>query len=205
MKIQTIVLNQQIITRKKDKYNVYNMNPSFCHAGQYRDRNAPLTRLVFDQKKLRILERSRAELIDLAEKFYSYFVNYSSSKLEEFCGSETDLLKNLVIGIIKDEDIVEKRTKIFSKIVEEVLAKRINLEKEISRLEIEKSKGVENIVSKKNQLQLHFLSLLDNEKKGTPTPLTNGILIYGNNSKKDDFISWLKDEANLINKKRGKV
>ena len=129
MKIQPVVLNQQIITKKKDKYNVYNTNPSFRYAGQYRDRNAPLTRLVFDQKKLRILERSRTELIDLAEKFYPYFVNYSSTELNKFCGSETDLIKNLVIGIIKDEDIVEKRAKIFSEILEEVLAKRKNLEK----------------------------------------------------------------------------
>ena len=37
MKIQPIVSNQQIVTRKKDKYNVYNTNPAFRNAGKYRD------------------------------------------------------------------------------------------------------------------------------------------------------------------------
>ena len=64
------------------------------------------------------------------------------------------------------------------------------LEKEIS--------GEGNIMEKKLEVRERFLDFLQIEQNtDRKVPIENGILIYGNSRKKDDFINWLKNTAEV--------
>ncbi len=56
--------------------------------------------------------------------------------------------------------------------------------------------GEGNMMEKKMEVKDSFLDLLKIEQNtGRKAPIENGILIYGNSRKKDDFINWLKNTS----------
>lgn len=56
--------------------------------------------------------------------------------------------------------------------------------------------GEGNMMEKKMEVKDSFLDLLKIEQNtGRKVPIENGILIYGNSRKKDDFINWLKNTS----------
>lgn len=56
--------------------------------------------------------------------------------------------------------------------------------------------GEGNMMEKKMEVRNQFLDFLQIEQNtGRKVPIENGILIYGNSRKKDDFINWLKNTS----------
>lgn len=56
--------------------------------------------------------------------------------------------------------------------------------------------GEGNMMEKKMEVKDSFLDLLKIEQNtGRKAPIENGILIYGNSRKKDDFINWIKNTS----------
>ena len=83
-----------------------------------------------------------------------------------------------------------------SKSINETRKHKNELVAEMNNLLNKEITGEGNMMEKKMEVKDSFLDLLRIEQNtGRKVPIENGILIYGNSRKKDDFINWLKNTS----------
>lgn len=83
-----------------------------------------------------------------------------------------------------------------SKSINETREHKKELVAEANRLVNKEITGEGNMMEKKMEVKDSFLDFLKIEQNmGRKAPIENGILIYGNSRKKDDFINWLKNTS----------
>lgn len=141
-------------------------------------------------KNLKILEKTKSELIDLAE----YFHKAAEDIVREACGSEKFLT-------IFNKDKYIRQYERLSEAIKEVIAGKEEMLARISVLEPKKALGIGNLVEQKDRVDRQFLSLLKAEKRGEDVPVTNGILVYGSSKEKEGFIEWLINSSGVVVKR----
>lgn len=196
MKIQSIQNYNATKNQKKLKTNTFNSKPigtnsSKCSFTACVDgtMNAPLV-FVNNWRKAKILERTKAELVDLAE----YFHKASDETIDQVCGSEK-------FGYIFSKEKFNLRFNKLNEALKIVKSNRLKTEKEIFELETKKANSLGNITEQKDRINRQFISLLNSEKKGENPPITNGILIYGPSADKEGFIDWLANASGSVIKR----
>lgn len=83
-----------------------------------------------------------------------------------------------------------------SKSINEIREHKKELVAEMNNLLNKEITGEGNMMEKKMEVRNQFLDFIQIEQNtGRKVPIENGILIYGNSRKKDDFINWLKNTS----------
>lgn len=83
-----------------------------------------------------------------------------------------------------------------SKSINEIREYKKELVAEMNNLLNKEITGEGNMMEKKMEVRNQFLDFIQIEQNtGRKVPIENGILIYGNSRKKDDFINWLKNTS----------
>ncbi len=157
--------------------NPYNLSFKSSYDVYYED---------FPLKSFDPLNADEQELKKLGEVFHKY------SDIETLC------IRRYGTGLFtkyENSRAYEAYQKLY-KSIKETREYKNKLVAEMNNLLNKEITGEGNMMEKKMEVKDSFLDFLKIEQNtGRKAPIENGILIYGNSRKKDDFINWLKNTS----------
>ena len=138
------------------------------------------------------LNADEKELKKLGEVFYQY------DNLKSLCKKRYGYgLLNEIFQKFENSKSYEAYQKLLGSINETKTHKK-EVITEMNKLLEKEISGEGNIMEKKLEVRERFLDFLQIEQNtDRKVPIENGILICGNSRKKDDFINWLKNTAEV--------
>ena len=136
------------------------------------------------------LNADEQELKKLGEVFHKY------SDIETLCKYRYGYgLIKAIFQQFENSKSYEAYQKL-SKSINEIREHKKELVAEMNNLLNKEITGEGNMMEKKMEVRNQFLDFIQIEQNtGRKVPIENGILIYGNSRKKDDFINWLKNTS----------
>ena len=169
-------------------------------------------------EKLNILNRTKEEMIDLAEYFHlkkDYELEVDDYKIYEItkdgfayiagCLKDFGQIFKKIDNAHYDNTLKKQETETakrkFNEAMATVKGKKLKMVKIIEELEPKKALGLGNEVEQKDRLNRDFVLRLVAEQEGKSIPITNGILVHGSSKEKEGFIKWLLDSTGAVIKR----